>query len=130
MENTKMTKAMKFNRLAEIVASATIAEEEKTMFADFIARELELIEKKKTSKTPTAQQKQNEEAKATILEILTAHNGMTITELTKIPPLCLNENMSHHRVSALVTILKNEGKVKREEVKGVAFFFATDENGE
>ena len=130
MENTKMTKAMKFNRLAEIVSSATIAEEEKTMFAEFFAHELELIKKKSASKTPTAQQKQNEEAKTTILEILSAHNGMTITELTKTPPLCLNESMSHHRVSALVTILKNEGKVKREEVKGVAFFFATEKSEE
>ncbi len=127
MTNNKTTKTMNFNRLAEIVANAPITETEKTELAKFLAHEIELIAKKKASKTETPQQKQNEETKTMILETLGSHNGMTITELTKTAPICLIDGISTHRVSALVTMLKNAGKVKRTEVKGVAYFFLNEE---
>ena len=96
-----------------------------------------LIAKKKASKSETAQDKANLSTMDFILEALaTAPNGMTITELTKSPKIAEVEGNSIHRVSALVTKLKNINKVVRTEVKGVARFSlateaeATEESGE
>lgn len=129
MTNTnKMTDTMKFNRLAEIVALADISAEEKTLFAEFIAHKIDLIAKKKSSKSETAQDKANRQTMEFILEALTENaDGMTITQLTKVPNIASIEGNSNHRISALVTKLKNAGKVTRTEVKGVAYFTLTAE---
>lgn len=129
MTNTnKMTDTMKFNRLAEIVALADISAEEKTLFAEFIAHKIDLIAKKKSSKSETAQDKANRQTMEFILEALTENaDGMTITQLTKVPNIASIEGNSNHRISALVTKLKNAGKVTRTEIKGVAYFTLTAE---
>lgn len=124
----KMTDTMKFNRLAEIVALADISAEEKTLFAEFIAHKVDLIAKKKSSKSETAQDKANRQTMNFILEALAENaDGMTITQLTKVPNIAEIEGNSNHRISALVTKLKNAGKVTRTEVKGVAYFTLTAE---
>lgn len=119
----KITKTMNFNRLATIVAESPISAEEKTRLTDFISHELELIAKKKASKSETPQDKANNTTMSHILDALFENpNGMTITELTKVPYIAEIEGNSTHRISALVTKLKNAGKVTRTEVKGVAYF--------
>lgn len=124
----KMTDTMKFNRLAEIVALADISAEEKTLFAEFIAHKVDLIAKKKSSKSETAQDKANRQTMNFILEALAENaDGMTITQLTKVPNIAEIEGNSNHRISALVTKLKNAGKVTRTEIKGVAYFTLTAE---
>ena len=135
--NTKFTKAMNFAKLVEIINASNETTAEKERLVKFCMHETELIEKKKASKSETAQDKANLSTMDFILEALaTAPNGMTITELTKTPKIAEVEGNSIHRVSALVTKLKNINKVIRTEVKGVARFTlateaeATEESGE
>lgn len=129
MTNTnKMTDTMKFTRLAEIVILADISAEEKALFAEFISHKIDLIAKKKSSKSETAQDKANRQTMEFILEALAENaDGMTITQLTKVPKIAEIEGNSNHRISALVTKLKNAGKVIRTEVKGVAYFSLAEE---
>lgn len=129
MATNKFTKTELFNRLSAIVSSASIEDTEKDRLVNFIAHEVELIAKKRASKTETPQERNNTTTMELILEALTDKtSGMTITELTKVPNIAAIEGNSTHRISALVTKLKNAGKVTRVEVKGVAFFFlATEE---
>lgn len=135
--NTKFTKAMNFAKLVEIINASNETAEEKDRLIKFCTHETELIAKKKASKSETAQDKANLSTMDFILEALaTAPNGMTITELTKVPKIAEIEGNSIHRVSALVTKLKNINKVIRTEVKGVARFSLaaeveeTEESGE
>ena len=135
--NTKFTKAMNYAKLVEIINASNETAEEKDRLVKFCMHETELITKKKASKSETAQDKANLSTMDFILEALaTAPNGMTITELTKSPKIAEVEGNSIHRVSALVTKLKNINKVVRTEVKGVARFTlateaeATEESGE
>ena len=135
--NTKFTKAMNYAKLVEIINASNETAEEKDRLVKFCMHETELIAKKKSSKSETAQDKANLSTMDFILEALaTAPNGMTITELTKSPKIAEVEGNSIHRVSALVTKLKNINKVVRTEVKGVARFTlateaeATEESGE
>lgn len=135
--NTKFTKAMNYAKLVEIINASNETAEEKDRLVKFCMHETELIAKKKASKSETAQDKANLSTMDFILEALaTAPNGMTITELTKSPKIAEVEGNSIHRVSALVTKLKNINKVVRTEVKGVARFTlateaaATEESGE
>lgn len=135
--NTKFTKAMNFAKLVEIINASNETTAEKERLVKFCMHETELIAKKKASKSETAQDKANLSTMDFILEALaTAPNGMTITELTKFPKIAEVEGNSIHRVSALVTKLKNINKVVRTEVKGVARFTlateaeATEESGE
>lgn len=135
--NTKFTKAMNYAKLVEIINASNETAEEKDRLTKFCMHETELIAKKKASKSETAQDKANLSTMDFILEALaTAPNGMTITELTKTPKIAEVEGNSIHRVSALVTKLKNINKVVRTEVKGVARFTlateaeATEESGE
>ena len=129
--NTKFTKTMNFTKLVEIINASNETAEEKTRLSKFCMREIELIAKKKASKSETAQDKANLSTMDFILEALaTAPNGMTITELTKVPKIAEIEGNSIHRVSALVTKLKNINKVIRTEVKGVARFSLAAETEE
>lgn len=114
---TKMTKREKFAMLAEIPAVKA-----NEVLRDFIAHEVELLDKKNSApKKPTAAQTANEEIKANILEFLSNGEKFTIGELMKFMPN-LPESMTNQRLTALVTQLKNENKVVRIEDKRKAYF--------
>ena len=110
----KMTKREMFN---QILAHTTDNAER-----EFILHEIELLDKKNESKGMTETQKANEATKKAILDRLAEEEGckMTISAMIKNVPAC--EGMSTSKVSALVRQLKNDLLVKREEVKGVAYF--------
>lgn len=82
----------------------------------FIDHEIELLNKKNGSKKPTKTQLANEDFKAVILDSL--DGKMTVSEINK----AYLPDLSAQRVSALVKALKDEGKVKRTEIKRVAYF--------
>lgn len=122
MTTTKMTKAQKF---AMLKAIPEVAQNE--MLVEFIDHELELLAKKNVSATGekklTATQKMNEGIKVAILNHMTTGQLYTVSDFIKSVPECEGFNTS--KVSALVTQLKNEGKVNRSEVKGRAYFSKT-----
>lgn len=78
------------------------------------------IAKKHSSSKPTKRQVENEQIKGEILEtLLRAEGRMTVKEITEAIG---KEEVTHNRVTALLTQLKKAEKVIREEEKKVAYF--------
>lgn len=122
----KMTKKEMF---AQIMANYALTDEEKV----FIQHEIELLEKKNTrkdgSKAMTATQKANEVLKARIVEILSkAEKPMSVSEIAKSDSELAE--LSGQKVSAIITLLKNDGIVKRVEIKRKAYFKLIDSSEE
>ena len=119
MTNTskKMTKAQMF---AQILTHTT-DEAEKA----FLEHEMELLAKKNAPKDGvkklTPAQEANEATKSAICDFL-AERGepMTITQMIKEVPEC--NGLTNQKVSALVRQLVDALTLKRNEVKGVAWF--------
>ena len=109
-DKKKMTKKEMF---AQILAHTTDKAEK-----EFLAHEIELLNKKAESKGMTETQKANEKVKQAILAALT--EKMTISQINKVVPEC--EGFSISKTSALVRQLKNDLLVVRTEEKGVAYF--------
>jgi len=70
---------------------------------------------------PTARQKENEAIKAAILSEMSYNASYTIGEMLK-QFTCLDDTFTSQRVSALMSQLKDEGKVTRLESKGKTYF--------
>lgn len=115
----KMTKRDYFNQLLAIDGVKANAD-----LVNFIGHELELLAKKNASGSskPTAVQVANEGVKSEILECMANEPNrlFTITEMIKEFECC--KDLSLPKVTALVTQLKNEGKVERLEEKRKVFF--------
>lgn len=108
----KMTKRDYFNRILSYAK-----EEDK----EFILHELDLLAKKNSGeKKPTATQKENENIKTVIVNVLSDGVARTIGEICKADET-LSE-LSSQKVSALVRQLVNDEVVVREEVKRKAYF--------
>ena len=122
----KMTKKEMF---AQIMASYALTDEEKA----FIQHEIELLEKKNTrrdgSKAMTATQKANEVLKAKIVESLSsAEKPMSVSEIAKSDSELAE--LSGQKVSAIITLLKNDKIVERVEIKRKAYFKLADSSEE
>ena len=109
-----MTKREMFALIAETCASNTV-------IVDFCNHEIELLNHKSNGiRKPSKNQIENITYKESILGILAeADRAMTISEIQTYPEVAMLKNQ---RISALVTQLKNEGKVNRVEVKRKAYF--------
>ena len=114
MANKKMTKKEMFTQ----ILSHTVDKAER----EFLEHQIELLDKKSEDKGMTEAQKANEVTKKAILDRLGEEVGckMTISAMIKMVPAC--NGMSTSKVSALVRQLKEACLVKREEIKGVAYF--------
>ena len=115
----KVTKKERFEMIKEIVLNANV--EDKNEMIEFINREIELLNKKRTSGSKTAKQKENDELVEKLYEVL-AEIGrpVTVSELQK-------ENdefgaLSNQKVSALMKMLKSAGRVVRVDDKKKAYF--------
>ena len=76
----KMTKRERFAMVQALVQSVECAEKE--VMVEFLAHEVELLEKKATSKKETETQKQNAVLKGVIIEVLSASvTALTISEM-------------------------------------------------
>ena len=111
---TKMTKRDYFNRILSYAK-----DEDK----DFILHELELLDKKNSAeRKPTAKQTENEGFKSDILDWMESGALYTIADITKGVPSIVASGISGNRVTALMTQLKDAGKVVRTEDKRKAFY--------
>lgn len=123
---TTITKAMKFDAVADFLANSNaefqIADTAVSAsdMADFLRHESEMASKRNSSKGMTKTQKENEPIKESILAILEdADSGMTVKELIATDELC---NYTPQKVSALLTLLRKEKKVRRDYQKKIAYF--------
>ena len=109
-----MTKKEMFNLIATVCA-------DNTEIVDFCNHEITLLAKKASGvRKPSKNQVENIGIKEAICAILTdADRPMTVSEIMTHASV---EGLTNQRVSALLTQLKNEGKVVRTEVKRKAYF--------
>lgn len=115
MTEKKITKREMFNRII-----ATVTDEE---IKAFCQREIELLDNKKARSGQSKTQKENENIKAKIVEILTnAENPMTVGQIM----VALGNEFSNQKVTSLLTQLKAETKVERIVEKRVAYFTLVD----
>lgn len=106
-----------------VAINAILNEVGHTEFDEFIAHEIELLGRKRTSTKPTKTQIQNAAIKASILEVLgEADEPMTIGDINK----ALGGEHTPQKLSALLRLLgegeKGSGEVHKEMVKGKAVF--------
>ena len=122
MATTKMTKKDMFNEIINLMngENSAVTNEE---IVKFCTHEIELLNKKFSSSSgkPTKTQVENEKYKEYILATLTeVDRPMTISEIMEN---CEGiAGLKNQRVSAIVTQLKNAGKVIRTEEKKKAYF--------
>jgi len=112
---TKMTKKEMFNAIRAMVI-------DNQEMVDFIDHEIKLLNKKSSSlRKPTKTQLENEEFKTEIVKALTeADTLVTVKELCEIcEPI---QGLTNQRITHLLTALRKEKKVRREEVKRKAYF--------
>lgn len=120
MENKKITKREYFNTLRGIVENL-----DREDLVEFIDHEIELLNKKATSKKPTKIQVENENIKGLIIEGLeNLDKPVTISELQESDENLAN--LSNQKISALLTQLIKDNKVVRVEDKRKAYFSLAD----
>lgn len=110
-----MTKKENFNAIATILNEMGNHD-----FDEFIAHEVELLSRKRSTSTkPTKKQVENEALKGRILGVL-GDEGMTVTEIMRT----LNEDdLTNQRVSAVLRLMREkDGTVEKEIVKGKSLF--------
>lgn len=97
-----------------------------TDVVDFLQNEIDLVNKRNSRKGTSKKSKENEPIKAAIVDVLAEGGALTVTEITKtdaIQAFSTDEKaVSNAKVTALLTQLRKEGKVKREYDKKVAYF--------
>jgi hypothetical protein len=126
MENTqntvKVTKRIRFEQIKALVGD--YAE-----LVAFIDHEIELLNKKNSrSGKPTKTQVENESIKNTIFDTLQAMGKpVTVTQLLATDEL---NGLSNQKVSALLTQLRESGKVERTVEKKVAYYSIKEESDE
>ncbi len=119
----KITKRENFGAIVEILRTNGYEE-----YAQVMEHEISLLNRKRTSGKMTEKQIENEGIKDKIMEIVTAFgDGMTVTEILGTG----NMNVyTMNKMVALVTQLKNENRLIRYEIKGVAKFRLPQYEGE
>ena len=125
--STKVTKRERFAQLMAIVEASNVANA--TDLKEFIEHEVELLDKKNSrSGKPTKTQVENEAIKAQIVSILErVRKPMTVTQLLSESELA---GLSNQKISALLTQLRESGKVMRTVEKKVAYYSMATENDE
>jgi len=117
--SNKVTKKDNFKAIIEV-----LAKNGREDLVSVMEHEIELIEKKASNAKMTKTQEANQDIKALILQALEEIDApVSITELlAESSELVKATNGSNQKVSALMTQLKNEGKVVRTQDKKKALF--------
>lgn len=110
----KITKRERFMELKEIVS-------DRTDLVDFINHEIELLNKKANTKTPSKTQIENESIKDVIVKtLIDLAKPVTITEIQEKDSTLAT--LSNQKISALLTQLVKDNKVVRTVDKKKAYF--------
>lgn len=116
MTTKKMTKKDYFNTLLSIEAVQA-----NPSLVEFINHEMELLSRKNSGeRKPTAQQTANEGIKAEVAAILADGTARTVGEILK--ELNKGDALTHSRLTAIVTQMKKDEVLTREEIKRKAYF--------
>ena len=126
MATMKPTKRENFATLTAIVEGSSASAETKSAMLDFIAHEVELLERKSSKLTP--RQKENAQIAETILAIVREANlPLTISHMMKDARITAIPDITSQRVTAIVSgMVKEDKTLIRTEVKKVAYFAPAD----
>jgi len=116
----KITKKDMFKAIAEVEGVAS-----NPAMVDFINHEIELLEKKASSKKATKTQVANEGLKAEILSVLTSE-GATVSDIIKKSEAL--SGLSNQKVSALLKQMVDSGDVTKVTDKKKSFFSLPSED--
>jgi hypothetical protein len=120
----KITKREKYEQLKAIPAVA-----ENEMLVEFIDHEIELLDRKNVTKDgekkPTAKQTENETVKGEILNYMEMGTKYTVSALLEGVPN-QPEDMSHHRMVALLKQLVDAEALTKTKEKGITYFALSD----
>lgn len=124
MAEKRTTKKENFYKIIEVLQANN-----RNDLIEVMEHEIELIEKKAMNSKKTKTQEANEVIKDLIIaELVRIATPVTITELLQqSKELADMTNNSNQKVSALMTQLKDTGKVIREQVGKKATFTAVEE---
>lgn len=95
--------------------------ENKNEVLEVLDKMIESFSKKSTSKADKAKAEENENIRSAILEVL-ANGKARVSDITKGVNEILGTDYTSNKVSAQVTVLKNEGSISREVEKKIAYF--------
>lgn len=126
MATMKPTKRENFATLTAIVEGSSASAETKSAMLDFIAHEVELLERKSSKLTP--RQKENAQIAETILAIVReAELPLTISHMMKDARIASIPDITSQRVTAIASgMVKEDKTLIRTEVKKVAYFAPAD----
>lgn len=114
MMEKKITKKERFMELKEIVS-------ERTDLVEFLDHEIELLNKKANTKTPSKTQIENESIKDVIVKtLINLAKPVTITEIQENDSTLAT--LSNQKISALLSQLVKDNKVVRTVDKKKAYF--------
>lgn len=114
MANTKITKIEVLKEMAqnEVIKA-------NPNFANYVAHEIELLEKKSANRKSTKTQTENVGIKTEILKALEDSNGRTVSQ---IMPLVGEGAYTNQKISSLLRQLVESGEVVRFTIRRVAYF--------
>lgn len=117
----KITKKEMFTKMLEIAEVQANKE-----MVEFINHEIELLERKNSTKKTTPQQAENEKVKEKIIEVLT--EPMTATQImNKVQPF-FETVFTNQRISALLRQMGEKGsrQVRRFQEKRITYFMRSE----
>ena len=120
MANTteiKVTRAMALDKAIEVLGTM----ENTTEYVEVLGKIKASVSKKSESKADKARAEENGNIRNAITEVLEG-GKMRVSDITKAVNEVLGTDFTSNKVSAQVTVLKNEGTVVREVDKKIAFF--------
>ena len=113
----KVTRIMALDKAIEVLGTM----ENTTEYVEVLGKIKASVSKKSESKADKAKAEENEKIRNTITEVLDGRKAR-VFEITKAVNEVLGTNFTSNKVSAQVTVLKNEGVIMREVEKKVAYF--------
>lgn len=113
-----MSKMTSYNALSYAIDHCDLPQE---VMEKFLAMRAQLEKNKQAERKPTPRQNENAVLMSDILIALADGSHKTVSDLIAAVP-SLN-GMTTQRVSALMRLLKLDGKVDKETVKGKTLFF-------
>ena len=123
---TKTTNTIKVTRVEAMnICRELISDTDRADKADVIAvidKMIESLSKKSVSKADKARIEENEAIRSAILEVLAESGKQRVSDITKAVNNRMSTDYTSNKVSAQVTVLKDNGSIVREVEKKIAYF--------
>ena len=113
----KVTRVMALDKAIEVLETM----ENTTEYVEVLGKIKASVSKKSESKADKAKAEENGKIRNAITKVLDGRK-MRVSDITKEVNEVLGTDFTSNKVSAQVTVLKNEGVIMREVEKKVAYF--------